>query len=56
MNVLEIIWSKYQSFRLLVKCRRKYVINKDEKERQRKLKRELKGEGEKEREKKRERE
>ena len=35
MNVLEIIWSKYQSYRLLVKCRRYYVINKDERDRYR---------------------
>ena len=32
MNVLEIIWSKYWSYRLLVKCRRNYVINKDERD------------------------
>jgi hypothetical protein len=35
MNVLEIIWSKYWSYRLLVKCRRNYVINKDERDRDR---------------------
>ena len=46
MNVLKIIWSKYWSYRLLVKCRRKYVINKDERDRDR----------EKERDRKRERE
>ena len=32
MNVLEIIWLKYWSYRLLVKCRRNYVINKDERD------------------------
>ena len=31
----EIIWSKYWSYRLLVKCRRNYVIDKDEKDRDR---------------------
>ena len=35
MNVLEIIWSKYWSYRLLVKYRRKYVIYKDEGDRDR---------------------
>ena len=33
--MLEIIWSKYWSYRLLVKCRRKYVINKVEMDRDR---------------------
>ena len=50
MNVLEIIWSKYWSYRLLVKCRRNYVINKDERDR------EQRKESEKERDRKRERE
>ena len=28
--MLERIWAKYWRYRLLVKCRRNYVINKDE--------------------------
>ena len=39
MNVLEMIWSKYWSYRLLLKCRRNYVINKDERDRERVLRR-----------------
>ena len=35
MNVLEIVWSKYWSYRLRMKCRRKYVTNKDERDRDR---------------------
>ena len=35
MNVLEIISSKYWSYRLLVKSKRNYVINKDERDRDR---------------------
>ena len=30
--MLEIIWSKYWSYKLLVKCRRNYVINQDERD------------------------
>ena len=35
MNVLDRTWSKYWSYRLLVKSRRNYVINKDERDRDR---------------------
>ena len=54
MNVSEIIWSKYWSYRLFVKCRRNYVINKDERDRDREKR--VKGEGQKERDTVRERE
>ena len=54
MNVSEIIRSKYWSYRLFVKCRRNYVINKDERDRDREKR--VNGEGQKERDTVRERE
>ena len=54
MNMSEIIWSKYWSYRLFVKCRRNYVIIKDERDRD--SEKRVKGEGQKERDTVRERE
>ena len=56
MNVLERIRSKYLSCRLLEKCRRNYVINKDQIREKIEKERERKREKQRERERERERE